>query len=90
MSALMASGRLIDLIIAFTVLEIAALWLYHRLTRRGLAVSALLPNLLAGLCLMLALRASIAQAPWYWVLLPVAASGFAHALDLRGRLAHKA
>jgi hypothetical protein len=34
---------------------------------------------------MLALRAAIADAAWPWIVLPVAAAGLVHALDLRSR-----
>lgn len=85
MAELVASGRLIDLIIGFTVLEILALWLYHRATGRGVPLPAMLPNLMAGLFLMLAVRAATAQAAWPWVVLPLMGSGLAHVLDLRRR-----
>jgi hypothetical protein len=84
-SELVASGRLVDLIIAFTVLEIAGLWLFHRLTGRGLSARRWLPNLLAGLCLMLALRAAMAQTHWSLMVLALAASGLFHLADLRDR-----
>jgi hypothetical protein len=85
MAELVASGRLIDLIIGFTVLEILALWLYHRVTGRGLAPAGMLPNLMAGLFLMLAVRAATTQAAWPWIVLPLMGSGLAHVLDLRRR-----
>jgi len=80
-----ASGWLVDLIIGFTVLEIIGLWLFHRVTGRGLNASRLLPNLLAGLSLMLAVRAAMAQAAWPWIVIPMAASGLFHVADLRQR-----
>ena len=85
MAELVTSGRLIDLIIVFTLLEIAALWLYHRATGRGLGPGGLLPNLMAGLFLMLAVRAVTVQAAWPWIVLPLMGSGLAHVLDLRRR-----
>jgi len=53
---------LIDIVIGFTVLEMLGLWAWHRFTGRGLAPAAWVPNLLAGLGLMLALRALAAAA----------------------------
>lgn len=85
MSELVASGRLLDIVIVFTLLEIAGLWLYHRRTGRGLALDRFLPNLMAGLCLMLAVRAAMVQSHWIWIVLPLLASALAHATDLRGR-----
>jgi hypothetical protein len=84
-----ASGWLVDLIIGFTVLEIVGLWLFHRLTGRGLDAPRLLPNLMAGLSLMLAVRAAMAQAAWPWIVIPMAASGLFHVADLRQRWPRK-
>lgn len=76
---------LVDLAIAITLVEGAALWLLHRRTGRGVAPRDLLPNLTAGLSLMVALRASIAGAGWAWVAAGLLAAGLAHALDVRRR-----
>ena len=76
---------LVDAVIAFTLLEVAALALYHRVTGRGLAPRDFLPSLAAGLALMFAVRAGITGAGWGWVALGLMASGLAHAADLRGR-----
>lgn len=85
MNALVESGRLLDIVIAFTLLEIAALWLFHRRTGRGLSLRRFLPNLMAGLFLMLAVRSAMVQADWIWIVLPLLASAVSHALDLRQR-----
>ena len=77
--------RLIDLVIAITVLEGVALALYHWRTGRGMSPRDFVPNLIAGLALMLALRAGQAAAPWFWVGLALMAAGLAHAADLRRR-----
>ena len=85
MSEVVANGRLLDLVIGLTLLELAGLWLYHRLTGRGLSLTRLLPNLMAGLFLMLAVRAAMVQAHWIWIVLPLMASAVSHAADLRQR-----
>ena len=77
--------RLIDLVIAITVLEGVALALYHWRTGRGMSPRDFVPNLIAGLALMLALRAGQAAAPWFWVALALMTAGLAHAADLRRR-----
>jgi hypothetical protein len=79
-------AAIVDFAIAFALVETLVLVLRHRRTGRGIPPADLLPNIAAGLCLMLALRAALAQAAWGWVVLPLAASGVAHALDLRRRL----
>ena len=82
MGQFITSAQLIDLVIGFTALEGLALALYHRLTGRGLAPAAYALNLLAGLCLMLALRSAIAVEPGLGMVPWLAASGIAHGADL--------
>jgi hypothetical protein len=48
-------------------------------------VAEALAFLLAGACLMLALRAALVGASWEWVAAPMAGAGVAHLLDLRLR-----
>ena len=78
---------LIDAVIGFTLLEMLGLWAWHRFTGKGLAPAAWVPNLLAGLGLMLALRALAAQAGVGWVIAGLLGSALAHAVDLRRRWA---
>jgi hypothetical protein len=82
MGQLISSAQLIDLVIGFTALEGLALALYHRLTGRGLAPAAYGLNLLAGLCLMLALRSAISTEQGFGMVPWLAASGLAHGTDL--------
>lgn len=75
---------MIDAVIALTVLEAA--WLLWRSRRpRALAPADFVPNLLAGLCLMLALRALASAASWPWLAACLAAAGLSHLLDMRRR-----
>jgi len=80
---LFASGRIVDVIIGLTVLEWVALATYHR--RSGHGVAGLAGNLLAGGCLLLALRFALTGAAWWIVAACLAGSGLAHLLDLRQR-----
>jgi hypothetical protein len=77
-----SNGQIIDIVIAVTLLECAALIFYHRLTRRGLAPKDYLLNLAAGFCLMLALRSALTDAGWVWMALCLMAAGLAHGTDL--------
>lgn len=90
MGPLMPSGLLIDLVIGFTALEGLTLALYHRLTGRGLAPAAYGLNLVAGLCLMLAVRSVIAAEPGPGMVPWLAASGIAHGTDLWRRWTQQA
>ncbi len=77
--------HLIDIVIAVTLLEMAALALYHRRTGRGMAPLDLVPALGAGLALMLAVRAALSDAAWMWVAAALLAAGLAHLADMRRR-----
>ena len=78
--ALIAS--LVDLVIAFTLIEGAALLLYHRAAGRGVAPRDFLLNMASGLCLMLALRAFARDAGVTWIALCLLSAGLAHGADL--------
>ena len=82
---LVTSGRVVDVIIVFMALEALALHIYHRRTSLGPASADMLIMLLAGLCLLLALRAALTGAYWLWVAGFLAAALVAHLADLRRR-----
>ncbi len=78
MQEFFASERVVDMVLLLTAAEALALTAYHRLTGRGIAPGPLLPHLLAGVFILLALRAVLAQAAWYWVPLLLFGSLLAH------------
>jgi hypothetical protein len=82
MAALFLSGRIVDLILAFTVLELFFLFAYRRATGRGVAPGDILLNLLSGIGLMLALRCALTGAWWGWIGLWLFAALLAHLGDL--------
>lgn len=83
MSALFASGRIIDLVVVLTLLEAGALVGFRRMTGRGPALSAFGLNLLSGLCLMLAVRAALVGAWWGFVAVWMLGALALHLADLR-------
>jgi hypothetical protein len=85
MAELFASGSLIDLILILVAIEAACLILYWRSKHRGIAPANLLPNLFAGVFLLLALRLSLAQAGWELCCGSLAAAGLSHLVDLGRR-----
>lgn len=85
MAELFYSGLIVDLIVVLVVVEALALLLMRRVLGRGPGVRDWLPNLASGACLLLALRAGIAQAAWYWLALLLALSLVAHIADLARR-----
>ena len=85
MSDLLASGRLVDLILLIVVIEAIVLIVYWRATGKGIAPRNLLPNLIAGALLLLALRLTIAGAGWMAICGCLAAAGLANVVDLMRR-----
>jgi hypothetical protein len=85
MEALFAGGRVVDAILAIVVLEAVALTLYWRRTGRGIPPGRLLPFLLAGAALLLALRGALTGAGPAWMGFWLLVAGLAHLWDLRGR-----
>jgi hypothetical protein len=73
----------VDAVIVITLLESA--WLVWR-RRKGLWSASLACTLAAGLCLMLALRASLAGAGLAWIVAAVSAAGVLHVADLALRV----
>lgn len=85
MSELFASGRIVDLILGFMVLEGVALAAWRRRTGHGLAPATILRALLPGLCLLLALRGALVSAWWGWIALCLLLALLAHLADLASR-----
>ena len=85
MNELFASGRVADLILLVLVFEGLALWLFHRITGRGLPLRVVLPFLLAGAAFALSLRAALTGAGWPLVGLPLLGALVAHIWDLAAR-----
>jgi hypothetical protein len=86
MQSLVASGRIVDLILLFMLVEAAALLVYRRLTGRGLKPLNLALTLLPGLFLLLALRAGLTGDAWTAVLAWLGAALLAHLADLLRRM----
>ena len=85
MAELFASGRLVDLILIVVVIEATVLLILWRRRGRGVAPSDLLPNLCAGVFLLLALRAVLAGTGWMTASFFLAVAGFAHLIDIYRR-----
>lgn len=78
MEAWFASGRIVDALLVLVLLEAIV---FLRAGRGRL----LLPNLAAGACLLLALRAALTGAPVALLGLWLALAGLAHGVDVAGR-----
>ncbi len=76
---------LVDLVLAVFVIEVLVLAVFGRRVRGLPPLRALLPNLAAGLLLVLALRSAVHQDGTPTIACFLALGGIAHALDLRAR-----
>jgi hypothetical protein len=85
MAELFSSGRLVDLILLLVALQTTVLVLYWRHTGGGIAPADLLPNVIAGACLLLTLRLALGGAGWMACCASLAAAGLAHLADLKRR-----
>lgn len=86
MEELFASGRIIDLVLVLILLEVAALpWLLRQLGS-PVTLKNLLPNILAGAALMLALRFSLTGFDWPWIAGAMLGALLAHLYDLIRRV----
>jgi hypothetical protein len=72
----------LEIIAALVLVEALVLVLLHRWRGWGVAPRLILPRLLAGLCLMLALRAALLQSGWSNISMWLSVAGLAHLLDL--------
>jgi len=79
----------VDAVIALTLVEAAALLLFHRwrgaAANRGLAPGEIGLNLLSGLCLMAALHFAVRGFGGPWIAACLLAAGVAHGADLLRR-----
>jgi hypothetical protein len=85
MSDLIASGRIVDVILALVAIEFAVLVAYRRITLRGIAALDMVFNLLAGACLLMALRSALSGSGWAWIAAWLFAALVAHLADLARR-----
>jgi hypothetical protein len=79
---LVMSGRIVDIMLVFLVLETAWLAWRHQRTGRGLSITLLIANAGAGGSLMLALKAVLSGASLPWIVSALLASLFFHSTDL--------
>ncbi|MDB5654973.1 MAG: hypothetical protein JWQ94_2586 [Tardiphaga sp.] len=85
MAEAFASGHLIDAILLLVVGEVGVLVLLWRARRTGIAPADLIPNIMAGAFLLLALRLALGGAGWKSCCTCLAAAGISHLADLRRR-----
>jgi len=85
LAELFASGHVVDLIIAFMVVEAVVLLVWRRRLGHRIAPGPLVASLLAGFFLLLALRSALAGNSWPFTAVWLLAALVAHLGDLAGR-----
>ena len=80
MNTLFTTGRIVDLILGLVLIEIIALTILRKLSKRGMRPFDLLASLLAGIGLLLALRGALTGRGWPVIALcPARAKEWAYA-----------
>ena len=82
LQALWNSGWLLNGVILLTLIELAALVLYRRLSGRGIPARDYALNMLSGLCLMLAVRSVMLNEAWFATAAWLSAAGLVHVIDM--------
>jgi RsiW-degrading membrane proteinase PrsW (M82 family) len=79
---LIVSGRVVDLVLAVMVVEALLLWFYHRSTGKGLTAVEIIITMLAGVFLLIAMRAALTGGDWTLIAMCLTASFAVHLTDL--------
>jgi hypothetical protein len=85
MNTLFTTGRIVDLILGLVLIEIIALTILRKLSKRGMRPFDLLASLLAGIGLLLALRGALTGRGWPVIALCLGSALIAHLWDLSRR-----
>ena len=85
LESLIASGRIVDLMLTVMAVEVLAVTIYRRLTGGGIAFVPLILNIGAGGSLMLALRATLTDAGIEMIAFWLLASLVFHVADQANR-----
>ena len=93
MQGLYASGAIVLPVLAGVLVEAVVLVVLFRRTGRGVAPRRLLPNLMAGACLIAAAGTALRGSWWGWTGALLLLGGVFHLVDMRERwtkIGHKA
>ena len=85
MQAFFDSGNVFSMIIAMTILEAVLLLALYGSSRQGIRPLYLIPNLAAGICLMMALRAAVLDQPWTGIAIWLVSALIAHVIEVAAR-----
>jgi len=82
MADFFASGHVADVVLVVMAVEILLLGLYRHVAGRGPTLTRVLPTILSGGCLVIALRFALTGDPWPWIAVPLTGALVAHLWDL--------
>jgi hypothetical protein len=85
MQQLIATGRVVDLMLICVIAEVLLILIYWKRTGRGIATRPLLLNAGAGVSLMLSLRVCLTDGNWAWVVVFLLTALVFHIADLGQR-----
>lgn len=85
LEALFKSGAIIDWILLLMAVEVIALLAWRHFSGTGVAPSALLPFLAAGVCLMLAVKFALTGQDWTRVAMALGGAFIFHLADVTFR-----
>lgn len=85
MAEFVASGRMVDFVLALVALQAFGLWLFRRVTGRGPGFADVAWFLAAGAALLVALRVALAGGWWGWIVAALMAALVAQVMDLARR-----
>lgn len=83
MVELLNSGLLLGAIVCLMIIEAALLLFRHKVSETGVAPVQFLPNLLAGLMLMICVQLAIWDSPWQMILAILSLAGLCHLFEFR-------
>jgi hypothetical protein len=85
MAELYANGHLVDLILIVVALEVLFLIGMWRFANRGVQPADVLPNLISGALMLLALRLTLGGAGWVSPIICLSIAGVVHLYDIGRR-----
>jgi hypothetical protein len=84
-STFFLSSRIADLVLAVMLVEAVVLLAWSLRTASTLRTANIMSALLPGFFLVLALRAALVQAEWFWIALALVGALITHLVDMRMR-----
>ena len=89
-STFFVDGKIADLVLAVMLVEALVLVAISRRAQSTLSATSIVLALLPGFFLVLALRAALVHAQWFWIALALTGALITHLIDMRMRFQSRA